>query len=43
MFEIKSIVIKDKKTGKLKTRYYAEVHLKHGKKMPLILNERPNR
>jgi len=41
MFEIKAVVITDKKTGKRKTRYYAEVHLSHGKKIPLILYERP--
>lgn len=41
VFEIKSIVLRDKKTGKKKTRYYAQVSLAHGQKIPLILYERP--
>lgn len=42
MFKIKSIIIKDKKTGQRKVRYYANIIVSGGKKIPLILNERPN-
>lgn len=41
MFEIKSVTIRDRFTGKSKKRYYAEVHLAQGRKIPLILCERP--
>ncbi len=41
MFELKYVTIRDKKTGKSRRRYYAEVHLSHGRKIPLILCERP--
>lgn len=41
MFKIKSIIIKDKKTGQRKTRYYADILVADGKRIPLILNERP--
>ena len=41
MFEIKSVILKDKKTGKNKIRYYAEVYLSPGRKMPLILSGHP--
>lgn len=40
MFEIKSVILKDKKTGKTKTRYYAQVYLAKGRKIPMILYER---
>ncbi len=41
MFEIKAVTVKDKRTGKRKLRYYAEVYLAHGRTIPLILCERP--
>ncbi|MFA5881816.1 MAG: hypothetical protein WC834_06425 [Eubacteriales bacterium] len=41
VFEIKSIIVKDKKNGQRKTRYYAEVYLAQGRKIPMILYERP--
>ena len=41
MFELKSVVLRDKKTGKNRTRYYAEIQLPHGGKIPLILYRYP--
>lgn len=41
MFELKSIVLRDKKTGKNKTRYYAEIQLPQGQKIPLIIHRYP--
>lgn len=41
MFEIKQVTLRDKKTGKRKTRYYAEVSLAGGRTIPLILANRP--
>jgi len=41
VFELKSVVIRDKKTGKRKTRYYAEVQLPQGQKIPLIIHRYP--
>jgi hypothetical protein len=41
VFELKSVVVKDKKTGKNRTRYYAEIQLPQGGKIPLILYRYP--
>lgn len=42
MFELKSVVLRDKKTGKNKTRYYTELYLAHGRKVTLILQDKPD-